>query len=110
MSNPHRGLPQSPHRAAKADVTASGPCPPIRLPEAVGRPAKRSFSIRGHRTSVSLEWPFWDAFVAIAATRGEPVARLAAKIDEVRGSAGLSSAIRVFVLEHHRRLPPRGPD
>ncbi len=68
------------------------------------RPVKRSLTLRGHRTSVSLEEPFWDAFRAIAAERGVPVAALAAEIDEARGdAAGLASAIRVFVLEHHRR-------
>ena len=68
------------------------------------RPVKRSLSLRGHRTSVSLEEPFWDAFREIARERGRPVAALAAEIDEARGdAAGLASAIRVFVLEHYRR-------
>ena len=74
----------------------------IELPANTGRPAKRSFSIRGHRTSISLETPFWEAFVAIAAQRQLPVARLVAAIDAARGEAGLSSAIRVFVLKHYR--------
>jgi len=76
----------------------------VDLPENAGRPAKRSFSIRGHRTSISLEAPFWDAFVEIAAARQLPVARLVAAVDEARGSAGLSSAIRVFVLQHYKSL------
>ena len=68
------------------------------------RPVKRSLTLRGHRTSVSLEKPFWDAFRQIAAERGVAVAALAADIDEARGdTAGLASAIRVFVLEHYRR-------
>ena len=63
------------------------------------RPAKHSLTIRGHRTSVSLEEEFWREFRAIAAARGMPVNALAAEIDEARGSdAGLASAIRVFVL------------
>lgn len=67
------------------------------------RPVKRSLTIRGHRTSVSLEEPFWDAFRQIAAERGVSVASLAAEIDAARGdAAGLASAIRVFVLAHHR--------
>jgi predicted DNA-binding ribbon-helix-helix protein len=68
------------------------------------RPVKRSLALRGHRTSVSLEEPFWEAFRDIAAERGVAVAALATEIDEARGdAAGLASAIRVFVLEHYRR-------
>ncbi len=68
------------------------------------RPVKHSLTLRGHRTSVSLEEPFWDAFREIAAARGVPLASLAAQIDEDRGdAAGLASAIRVFVLNHYRR-------
>ncbi len=63
------------------------------------RPVKRSITLRGHRTSVSLEDPFWQAFCAIAAEDGKPVAALAAEIDADRGTeAGLASAIRVYVL------------
>ena len=72
------------------------------------RPVKRSLTLRGHRTSVSLEEPFWVAFRQIAAERGQPLAALAAEIDEARGdAAGLASAIRVFVLEHLRGTAPR---
>lgn len=67
-----------------------------------GRPKKHSLTLRGHRTSVSLEDPFWDAFCQIAARENRPVNVLAAEIDAERGSdTGLASAIRVFVL---RRL------
>ena len=67
------------------------------------RPVKHSLTLRGHRTSVSLEEPFWEAFREIAAERGVAVAALAAEIDEERGdAAGLASAIRVFVLDHFR--------
>jgi predicted DNA-binding ribbon-helix-helix protein len=66
------------------------------------RPVKRSLTLRGHRTSVTLEEPFWSAFRQIAAGRGVPIAALAAEIDTARGdAAGLASAIRVFVLEHY---------
>lgn len=82
----------------------------VTLPPDLARPTKRSFSIRGHRTSVSLETPFWQGLVALAAERGMPLARLVAAIDEVRGDAGLSSAIRVFVLEAYRDRPMRGGD
>ncbi len=66
------------------------------------RVVKRSLSIKGHRTSISLEEPFWDELRALAAARGEPVAALVARIDAGRGEANLSSAIRVFVLESVR--------
>jgi predicted DNA-binding ribbon-helix-helix protein len=67
------------------------------------RPAKRSLSLHGHRTSVSLEPEFWDAFRTIAEARNIPLNRLAAEIDDARkDDAGLASAIRVFVLNHYR--------
>ncbi len=65
-----------------------------------GRPQKHSLSLRGHRTSVSLECAFWDAFRDIAAAEGKPLNALAAEIDAARGvGTGLASAIRLFVLE-----------
>lgn len=68
-----------------------------------GRPVKRSLTLRGHRTSVSLEDAFWKAFREIAVEKGMPINALAAQIDEAREmEVGLASAIRVFVLEHHR--------
>ncbi|MCA8880885.1 MAG: ribbon-helix-helix domain-containing protein [Rhodobacteraceae bacterium] len=67
------------------------------------RPRKRSLTLRGHATSVSLEDEFWTAFRAIAEERGESLSALAARIDEARGlETGLASAIRVFVLGHYR--------
>jgi predicted DNA-binding ribbon-helix-helix protein len=65
------------------------------------RPAKHSLTLHGHRTSVSLEPEFWDAFRAIAAERGIPLNQLAAEIDDARAEdEGLASAIRVQVLRH----------
>ena len=64
---------------------------------------KRSVAIAGHRTSVSLEAPFWDALKDIAAVRGASVQALVGEIDAGRGGANLSSAIRVFVLREVRR-------
>ncbi|WP_371224119.1 ribbon-helix-helix domain-containing protein [Roseovarius sp. 2305UL8-3] len=65
-----------------------------------GRPVKRSLTLRGHRTSVSLEEEFWQAFRDIAARKGFPINTLAAEIDEARGvERGLASAIRVHVLK-----------
>ncbi|MBM9595854.1 ribbon-helix-helix domain-containing protein [Roseitranquillus sediminis] len=66
-------------------------------------PRKHSLTLRGHRTSVSLEDEFWQAFREIAAQRETALNALAAEIDEARGAdAGLASAIRVFVLRHYR--------
>ena len=63
------------------------------------RPAKRSLTLKGHRTSVSLEDPFWLAFRQIAEERNTPLNALAAEIDTARGfETGLASAIRIFVL------------
>ncbi|WP_145105531.1 ribbon-helix-helix domain-containing protein [Cereibacter sediminicola] len=67
------------------------------------RPEKHSLTLRGHRTSVSLEEDFWRAFREIAAERGLPVNALAAEVDEGRDpEVGLASAIRLFVLRHYR--------
>ncbi|AXQ92936.1 ribbon-helix-helix domain-containing protein [Cereibacter azotoformans] len=67
------------------------------------RPEKHSLTLRGHRTSVSLEEDFWRAFREIAAERGLPVNALAAELDEGRDpEVGLATAIRLFVLRHYR--------
>jgi predicted DNA-binding ribbon-helix-helix protein len=66
------------------------------------RLAKHSLTLHGHRTSVSLEPEFWDAFRNIAAETGKPLNALAAEVDDARaGDAALASAIRVFVLRHY---------
>lgn len=64
------------------------------------RPVKHSLTLKGHRTSVSLEESFWQAFRTIAAEKGIALNVLAAEIDEKRDpDVGLASAIRVFVLQ-----------
>lgn len=68
------------------------------------RPVKHSLTLRGHRTSVSLESEFWQAFRHIAAAQDKTINALAIEIDEARrDDAGLASAIRVFVLNHYRQ-------
>ena len=63
------------------------------------RPRKHSLTLRGHRTSVSLEEPFWLEFKSIAMRDGRSVNELAASIDATRGnSMGLASAIRLYIL------------
>ena len=67
------------------------------------RPEKHSLTLHGHRTSVSLERDFWNAFREIAAARGCGINELAAEIDDARGDgAGLATAIRLFVLAYYR--------
>ncbi|MGI3164686.1 ribbon-helix-helix domain-containing protein [Pseudooceanicola sp. 200-1SW] len=64
-----------------------------------GRPVKRSLTLRGHRTSVSLEDEFWAEFRRLAEARATPINQLAAQIDAERGlDLGLASAIRLYVL------------
>ena len=65
---------------------------------------KRSIGIGGRKTSVVLEGPFWDLLKDIAARERISVAALATRIDTDREHANLSSVIRLFVLEHYRRL------
>ncbi len=71
-------------------------------PDGAATVAKRSLSIAGHRTSVSLEDAFWAGLRDIAAERGLALASLVAEIDRGRGAANLSSALRVHVLGHYR--------
>ncbi len=67
------------------------------------RPQKRSLTLKGHRTSVSLEDAFWNEFCDIARDKNRAINDLAAEIDAIRGSeCGLASAIRLFVLENMR--------
>ncbi|PVA09230.1 aryl-sulfate sulfotransferase [Pelagivirga sediminicola] len=73
------------------------------------RPVKHSLTLRGHRTSVSLEPEFWAAFRAIAGSTGTPINALAAQIDAERGTdLGLASAIRLHVLRHYRAAAEKG--
>ena len=63
---------------------------------------KRSIVIAGHKTSVSIEDAFWTALKDIAARRGTTIAELVAAIDAGRQHRNLSSAVRLFVLDHFR--------
>ena len=67
-----------------------------------GRPVKHSLTLNGHRTSVSLEAPFWNAFRHIARAKKLALNELATEIDTSRGTGtGLASAIRLYVLHYH---------
>jgi predicted DNA-binding ribbon-helix-helix protein len=63
---------------------------------------KHSVIIRGHKTSVSLEKAFWTALKEIADQRGITMTFLVSSIDAERKHANLSSAIRLFVLDHYK--------
>lgn len=69
----------------------------------MSRPVKRSVTLRGHRTSVSLEDEFWNAFRDIATKQSRGLNDLASEIDANRGTdTGLATAIRLFVLRHYQ--------
>ena len=72
--------------------------PPLALPK------KRSLTIAGHRTSITLEDAFWDELKRAATEMGLTVTALVAAIDACRAPAGLSAAIRVFLFA--RRSAP----
>ena len=69
----------------------------------LARPQKRSFTIRGHRTSISLEAAFWEALKQVAVEDGLSLSAIVARIDAERGATNLSSAVRVWVLSRYRR-------
>ena len=63
---------------------------------------KCSVVVGGHKTSVSLEDAFWTSLKDIATRRGLPLSTQIDAIDRTRKTANLSSAIRLFVLDHFR--------
>lgn len=63
---------------------------------------KRSIVIAGHKTSVSLEEAFWQGLKEIANDRNLTLSDMVATIDTGRHLGNLSSAIRLFVLDHYR--------
>ncbi|MCP5073082.1 MAG: ribbon-helix-helix domain-containing protein [Rhodobacteraceae bacterium] len=70
---------------------------------AYARPQKHSLTLKGHRTSVSLEAEFWQAFRDVAQAEEVGLNQLAARIDAERKlDTGLASAIRLFVLRWYR--------
>ena len=63
---------------------------------------KRPIVIDKHKTSVSLEEAFWSDLKKIARAQEATVSKLVTQIDGARQQGNLSSAIRLFVLEHIR--------
>ncbi|MEC8631261.1 MAG: ribbon-helix-helix domain-containing protein [Pseudomonadota bacterium] len=67
------------------------------------RPQKRSVTLRGHRTSVSLEPEFWTALRDIADEKGMAINALTAEIDAERElDAGLATAMRLYILRYYQ--------
>jgi predicted DNA-binding ribbon-helix-helix protein len=63
---------------------------------------KRSVVIAGQKTSVSLEDSFWTALKELAGEQNVPLCELVTRINARRNAGNLSSALRLFVLEHFR--------
>jgi predicted DNA-binding ribbon-helix-helix protein len=64
--------------------------------------AKWSVVVGGHKTSVSVEEPFWNALKEISRQRGLPLYEVVNEIDKNRQQGNLSRAIRLFVLDHFK--------
>ena len=62
---------------------------------------KRSIILRGHKTSISVEEPFWKTLKDIAANRRVTRSQLITDIDAQRTAGNLSSAVRLFVLNQY---------
>lgn len=96
-------MPPAPHARWTSTAAMTLDLPPLTPP------AKRSLSIDGHATSVSLEEAFWRAAQQAAAMRGMTRAQLIAAIDHARpAEVGLATAIRLFLLaeaQHHAGAP-----
>jgi predicted DNA-binding ribbon-helix-helix protein len=73
------------------------------------KPLKHSFTIAGHKTSISLEPPFWEALKEAAKSEGVSLAALIKRIDKERSGAGLSSAVRIWVLDYFRTRAVSSP-
>jgi predicted DNA-binding ribbon-helix-helix protein len=63
---------------------------------------KRSIVVGGHKTSVSLEEAFWSGMKEISGARSMTLSELVGEIDANRHQGNLSSAIRLFVLDHFK--------
>jgi predicted DNA-binding ribbon-helix-helix protein len=70
---------------------------------------KRSVIIAGHKTSVSLEDPFWKAVKEIAIAHGTTLSNVVSSIDAERKYGNLSSGIRLFVLDFYRSQRKKAP-
>lgn len=89
------------------------PSDPIDAPDLFAGPVKRSMTIAGHPTSISLEPPFWAALEAAAEAIDLPLNALVARIDAARvdagASANLASSLRCWLLIRALRPDERSP-
>ena len=76
----------------------------IRRPGLASLGLKRAISVSRHRTSISLEAEFWGGLKEAAGHEGVSVPALITRIDTDREHANLTSALRLYVLDHYRRL------
>ena len=76
----------------------------IRRPGRRSQVWKRSIAIGQHKTSISLEAGFWVGLKEIAARERVSIPALVTRIDTDRQHANLSSVVRLYVLDHYRRL------
>jgi predicted DNA-binding ribbon-helix-helix protein len=90
--------PETAQEAAPQTAGDTAGPPPVDLARADQRLEKHSVTLFQHRTSLSLEPPFWAALRRLAAARGQSLNALIAEIDAAR-SGNLSSAVRVWVLQ-----------
>ena len=74
------------------------------MPPPYHPPVKRSITIEGHQTSISLEPLFWDMLRAAAQDRGVAMSALVAEIDAERIRSetppGLAGAIRIWLVDN----------
>jgi predicted DNA-binding ribbon-helix-helix protein len=71
---------------------------------------KRSIVVAGHKTSVSLEEAFWNGMKEISGLRNMTLSELVGEIDNNRQQGNLSSAIRLFVLDHFKNRATAGTE
>ena len=69
---------------------------------------KRSIVLAGHKTSVSLEDAFWEGLKVIAKSKRKTMSDLVGGIDTDRKHGNLSSALRLFVLDHFQKRAASG--
>jgi predicted DNA-binding ribbon-helix-helix protein len=81
--------------------------PILALDPGLAQPRKRSLTIAGHRTSITLEDAFWRELKSAATEMAVSVTALVSAIDAAREPAGLSAAIRVFLLTRQRPAAPK---
>lgn len=99
LSTPQMVIAQAPEGIVVQEILADGVGAREYNPDIV----KRSVVVAGHKTSVSLEDAFWHALKDIARERTMSLRSLVAEIDADRSGGNLSSAVRLYVLDHYRR-------